>query len=325
MNDLAQFVSAITQPVKVPQVVLVEDLHESMEKLYRHGIPKGKRTGWSSLDEWYTVRKREWTLITGYPNHGKSCWLDNLLINLATREQWKVGIFSAENQPVEQHIASLLEIYLGQPFSDGPTPRMSKAQMKTGLEWLNEHFKFIKPDLPDRRLDKILEVGGYLVGKYAVDALVLDPWNELDHARPHHMREDEYISVSLSQLRDFTRATDVHFFVVAHPAKPKKDPNGSYPVPTMFDVKGAAEWNSKADNGIAVWRDLLRPEDGTDIHVQKVRFRAVGKAGGGCKLFYDRVTGRFTDPNNKPSIDDYMRERERKVEAGLNEPFSGQF
>jgi len=147
---------------------------------------------------------------------------------------------------------------------------------------------------------------------------VIDPWNELDHARPSRLREDEYISVSLSRVRDFARANNVHIFVVAHPAKVLRDKNGKYPVPTMFDVNGASEWNAKADNGICVWRDMLDPDYGTDIHVQKVRFREAGKAGGGCNLNYDMVTGRFTDPNQRPTIDELMARPETKFR--LREP-----
>jgi hypothetical protein len=287
-------------------IVQVLDLMNGIERLHVTGLQRGKSTGWSSLDEWYTVRKREWTLVTGFPNHGKSCWLDNVLVNLARRHDWKIGVFSAENLPLERYIASLMEIYTGKPFSKGANPRLTIPEVREASEWLHAHFKFINPSMEERRLERLLEIAGYLVREFKVDALVIDPWNELDHARPARLREDEYISVSLSKLRDFTRANNVHFFVVAHPAKVFRDKAGKYPVPTMFDVKGASEWNAKADNGVCIWRDMLDPDHGTDVHVQKVRFREVGKAGGGCNLKYDSVSGRFVDPNHRPSIDELV-------------------
>lgn len=325
---LATIMEKLKDPLergKYSPVLNVTDLSLHLENLYHHGIQRGVKTGWSTLDEWYTVRKGEWTLITGYPNHGKSCWLDNLLVNLANRENWHIAIFSAENMPVERHIASLIEIYLGQPFTKGPTPRMTLSEMKAGEAWLNAHFTFINPNLDDRRLENILEWGELLCRAKGVDAFVLDPWNELDHARPANLREDEHISISLSQIRDFSRRHKVHFFVVAHPRIPRKEPGASYPVPTLYDVKGASEWNAKADNGISVWRDLSDPEHGTDIHVQKVRFREVGKAGGGCNLKYDIVTGRFTDPHQRINIDDYLKRQaeplklQREPGAGFEE------
>lgn len=301
--------SAIEKLPKIPSHILEPiDLAAEVYELYETGLQRGKFTGWPSLDEWYTVRKKELTVVTGHPNHGKSCWLDNLLVNLASRENWRIGIFSAENQPAPRYIASLAEIYLGKPFSKGPTPRMSRLEVEAALEWIQAHFLIINPTLAERSVERILEVGRML--HFAgCDVIVLDPWNELDHTRPREQREDEYISVSLSRIRDFTRGHDLHFFIVAHPSKLKRE-DGKIPVPTLFDVKGAQEWNSKADNGICVWRDILNPEYGTDIHVQKVRFREVGKAGGGCNLKYDAVSGRFLDVNPRPMVNDYRRTRE---------------
>lgn len=307
--------SALQDVKRIPQVVEVRHLVPLVDRLYKSGGPRpGVSTGWSSLDEWYTVRKREWTLVTGHPNHGKSCWLDNVMVNIANRHNWKFGIFSAENLPLERYVASFMEIYTGKPFAKGPTPRLTTEEVQAAGEWLQEHFTFINPSMDERRLGRILEVARWLVTERGVDALVIDPWNELDHARPEKMREDEYISVSLSHIRNFARSNNVHFFVVAHPSKSHRDSTGNYPVPTMFDVKGASEWNAKADNGVCIWRDMLYPEHGTDVHVQKVRFREVGKAGGGCKLHYDRVSGRFIDPHHRKSIDELM-----------DEPFRGQF
>lgn len=304
--------AVLAQPVEVPHVVQVTDVWQGVSRLYETGLERGKSTGWSSLDEWWTVRKKELTVITGHPNHGKSTWLDNLLVHLAQLHGWKIGIFSAENQPVERHIASLAEIYLGRPFSKGPTPRMSRESMMGALTWIDLHFKFINPELQKRSVDTMLAVGEQLVSFHGCDVLVLDPWNELDHTRPRQIPMDEHISIELSRIRDFTRLKNVHFFIVAHPAKMKREPGKPAPVATMYEIKGAQEWNSKADNGISIYRDPQRFEDGTDVHVQKVRFREVGKAGGGCKLQYDMVTGRFIDPYQKPTIDDYVKRQQRE-------------
>ena len=299
-------------------ILEVKPLMPAVERLYEMGLQPGKSTGWSSLDEWFTVRKKELTVITGYPNHGKSCWLDNLLVHLARSADWRMGLFSAENLPLERYIASLIEIYTGKPFSKGPQPRLMKDELVHAVPWLHEHFKFINPELENRKVDHVLTVADHAVRQYRLDAIVIDPWNELDHGRPDRLREDEYISVSLSKIRDFARRRDVHFFIVAHPAKVNRDKNGKHPVPTLFDVKGASEWNAKADNGICIWRNPLEPETGTDVHVQKVRFREVGKAGGGCNLQYDRTHGRFIDPNHRPTIDELMAKQAEPFQ--LREP-----
>lgn len=49
----------------------VSEYAESMNRLYQYGMPMGLRTGWYSIDEYYTVMAGEWTLVTGIPGHGK--------------------------------------------------------------------------------------------------------------------------------------------------------------------------------------------------------------------------------------------------------------
>ena len=75
-----------------------------------------------------------------------------------------------------------------------------------------------------------------------------------------------------------------------------KDKNGKYPCPTLYDISGSAHWRNKADNGIAVFRHVDNPEWPVEIHVQKIRFKAVGRIGV-AKLKYNTVTGRYKDPN----------------------------
>jgi twinkle protein len=70
----------------------------------------------------------------------------------------------------------------------------------------------------------------------------------------------------------------------------QKDSSGNYPIPTPYDVSGSAHWRNKADNCLAVWRDLSNP-DGQEvqIHIQKIRFKE------NATLYYDKVTGRYFD------------------------------
>ncbi len=95
-------------------------------------------------------------------------------------------------------------------------------------------------------------------------------------------------------------------FVVAHPAKYVRQQGQPKPVITLNEVKGASEWYAKADNGISVWRDEGDTSGASDVHIQKVRFREVGRAGTCARLIYDRVTGRFTDPNHRMTISEAM-------------------
>ena len=63
------------------------------------------------------------------------------------------------------------------------------------------------------------------VRRKGVQGVVIDPWYEFDHARPTSQSETEYISASLTKIHLFARENVVHVWLVAHPAKLRKEKN----------------------------------------------------------------------------------------------------
>lgn len=298
---------AISQPEEQSEsieIYTIDMLSEKIDLLHQNGVQPGISPGWESLRQHFTIKKKEWTVITGLPAHGKSTWLDAMMVNMATRERWKFGIFSAENLPLERHAVSLMEKFIGKPFSCGPHARMTEFELGAGKEFLRENFFFILPDEKQQNIDNVMKLGHDLVKERGIDCLVIDPWNELDQVRQAGVTETEHISMCLSKLRRMARILDIHIFVVAHPTKLYRDKDGKYPIPTPYDIHGSAHWRNKADNCITVWRDVGAETSETEIHIQKIRFREVGKVGR-VILFYDRVTGRYFD-----------REYENQVKQG---------
>lgn len=289
--------SAIENAKHVPVKGLynVKDIVEDVIKYYELGDQRGVMTGWRGLDDIYSVRPGEWTLITGIPSHGKSEFLDALLVNLAYEEEWNIGVCSPENQPLERHAAKLIEKHSGQSFGGPKEQKIPYPSLMRSVGWLDDHFSFVLPDEDDLTVEGVLELAKTLVFRKGIKALVIDPWNELDHSRPREMSETEYISQALTKVRRFAREYQVHVFLVAHPTKIQKTAKGDYGVPRPYDISGSAHWYNKADNCITVWRDLKAADTSpVDIHVQKVRFKGVGKVG--CAtLYYEIRTGRYHD------------------------------
>src|SRR5690606_34027597 len=132
--------------------------------LFEHGWDKPVSTGWDELDQLYRVRPGELTVVTGIPSSGKSNWLDALLVNLAKMHGWRFGIFSPENQPLEDHQARMVEKYVGAPFYHGPTPRMTAAEVEAGMRWADEHlYWYLPPDADDWTVGNILATARQLV------------------------------------------------------------------------------------------------------------------------------------------------------------------
>ena len=109
------------------------------------------------------------------------------------------------------------------------------------------------------------------------------------------MTETEYISQSLTKVRRFARENDVHVWLVAHPTKLRRLDNGSYPVPTPYDISGSAHWRNKADNALAIWRDTSEFNNPlVQIHIQKIRFKEIGRPGM-VELKYNIITGTYRE------------------------------
>lgn len=285
------------QAYPIAGVFEVEDLSDRIDHLYTHGWEKGVSTGWDDVDQFFTARAGELTVVTGIPNSGKSNWVDALAVNLAAAHGWRFAMFSPENQPLEDHMARIIEKYAGSPFSDGPTERMDRQTLRMSKAWVQEHFFWILPDEDsDWTIDSVLERARALVFRKGIRALVIDPWNELEHFRPNGMSETDYVSISLKRMRQFARQQGIHLFVVVHPTKLYRDKDGNYPVPTLYDCNGSAHWRNKADNGMCVWRNFTDDQAFVEIHVQKIRFRQIGRIGL-AKLEYVKPTASYRDPS----------------------------
>jgi twinkle protein len=134
-----------------------------------------------------------------------------------------------------------------------------------------------------------------LVRRHGIQGLILDPFNEFDHTRERGMTDTEYVGHILGYLKRWARKYQVHVWLVAHPQKLYRREDGTYPIPTPYDISGSSHFRNKADNCITVWRDMDNPDTPVQIHVQKVRFKHIGKVGM-AELAWDELTGRYGEP-----------------------------
>lgn len=281
------------KPAPIAGVFTADDVAGKLDIAYEQGPKKGKNTGWASVDNLYTVREGEFTVLTGVPSSGKSEWLDALMVNLADSDQWRFGVCSPENQPIEYHVQKLMEKKARKPFDRGTTPRMDREEFEYYRDWVSYFFRFILPEEPT--LEAIFERAKRLVRRDGIRGLVIDPWNEIEGSRPPGLSETEYISVALGKARRFARDQGVHLWIVAHPTKIRRDPKtNKIPTATLYDISGSAHWRNKADNGIVVEREISSDATAVSIHVQKIRFKGVGRIGSAV-LQYDRVTGCYRE------------------------------
>lgn len=275
---------------------------DELEDLYLNGPQPGLSVGLDALSPYYSVKKKQWTAVTGIPGSGKSTFVDTMLVNLSELHGWRHLICSPEHQPTSRHISALASMHARKTFHRN---YMSEDTYISSLQWVQDHFRFIRPPeenfTPKYVLDlaKIVELEGF-----HFDGLVIDPWNEMEHRRPAKFSETEYTSYALSRFRRYAQDADKHVWVVAHPTKLRRlelkvnnleeTSKPQFPVASLYDISGSAHWFNKCDNGISVWRDKYAQDNLTTIHTLKVRFRECGGLGQALVRF-DWQTGRIED------------------------------
>lgn len=292
-----------------PEVLGPLDLHSKVEALWHAGLPPGEKTGWPELDKHLTIAQGQLIIITGWPGSGKSEWLDALLINLMYQD-WYTAYFSPENRPAELHVAKLLEKLSGKPFGKGPSERLTIKEIRElSVEITGSRFCWIEPpsDEVSLSVNEVIEAATpwLSIRKGPKRALVIDPWNELEHWRPPQMSETEYVSQSLSRVRNWARQNLVTTFIVAHPQKMRREADGKLPIPKPDMISGSQHWWNKADVCITVYRKMDDFQDpDVEIHVLKVRFKHIGRPGI-VTLQYDKITGRYSQPTSLRDVASY--------------------
>jgi twinkle protein len=276
-----------------PDIVDAEALLKEARRVYNTGgLKRGSSTGWTKVDELYTVATGQWTVVTGIPQSGKSEWLDALIVNLWRTREWEFAIYSPENYPTSTHLIKLVEKETGKPFNgQGKRDRIAWGEFDVSATDMLSSIYWIEPKLktPDRLINTALRVKtpGKKLG------IILDPWNTLEHERGGKS-ETDYISLVLTKVTQLARSSNAHIWLVVHPAKIQKDKDGKRPCPTPYDISGSAHWYNKADNIVTVHRNQTDQPHLVELHVQKVRFKHIGHVGR-VEMVYDRISGRYTD------------------------------
>ena len=299
---------AIEQAVEVPLegIFTAADLHGDLRALFDNGFGPGAETGWEEMDKICTYERRRNIIVTGTPGAGKSEWVDELVLRLCLRHQWKIGFFSPENIPIVYHLRKPIEKLTGHRFQNGCG--MTEGLLARSEEFLAENVSHISLKgnaTPDRVLAKARE----LVVRRGCRIFVFDPLNRFDHEPAPGQTETQYISNLLNKFTEFATQYNCLLILVAHPRKMNRNPTtGATPRVEMYDINGSADFYNKADYGIVVERDK---EIGiTRVYVDKVKFKHLG-VGGVATFVYDPVNGRYLpcEESHDPAVPPEQRAR----------------
>jgi twinkle protein len=270
-------------------IIKYADIRDSVMRLRKEGLPPGHSTGWDEVDNHFRPEPGYFCVITGIPGHGKSEFMDALIVNTMWMYGWQWAIFSPENYPTALHFNKLAEKFIGAPQAEAPD-----KDYKMAAEMIDEYATFIyPPEGAEVTLEELLETVKTIKDTYGAKAFILDPWNEIDHSRPSGMTETEYIDRSLRHFRRFCREEKMFGVIVAHPTKMSPLKDGSMPPVNLWSISGSAAWRNKADYGLVVRRDDMTKNEPT-LSVQKIKQKNFGKVGE-VQMYYDYRSGRMKD------------------------------
>jgi twinkle protein len=263
---------------KIEGLYTVQDIRNSVVDLYSGNTSQPFDVGFTVLDDLYKVSRGTFHVWTGVPNHGKSSFLADIIMQMAKIHGWKFCIFSPEHS-MANNIKRLVEKYMQKPFDYGMPDRVNKEELGKSLTFINEHFFFIDMENDSPDIKWILNVARQAKEVYKIDGLIIDPYNEINPSRKSSLREDEHISTVISDIKRFNRETDCVTWLVAHPTKLPREQDGTYRV-DGYSISGSAHFSNKADLIVVIQR--IFDEEKTLFQVRKVReadlYGSIGEA-----------------------------------------------
>jgi twinkle protein len=295
-------------------IIRPQDVKEELEMIASDGFIPGLGIGIESIDRLFTLKRKQFTVVTGLPSSGKSTWVRWYLSEFIKHndlENIKWAMFTPENRPVSREQAKVAEVITGQAFRRGFKNSMSEEVRAKTMRYIQKHFFFISPNKLNfetwngkvdsdhvNSMESLLQYLIYLKKTDNIFGFVIDAWNKIEHEQPKNQTETTFISKQLDYIVNFCDVYDVHCILVAHPTKIEKV-GINYRMPCLYDIKGSSAWKEKPDLGIILHRYMYKkrpaneiPDDATEdekiiidadaptiVTNEKVRFEEIGKMG----------------------------------------------
>ena len=268
-----------------------------------------------AVDDLIAICPGHVSVWTGLAGDGKSTLVNAVMWTLAERYKLKICAAPFESTPQREYLEDLIAFRSGRAVGDRFTPATAE-DIAEARQWARNHIVFLyadgvaepgKGELINATIDWFVQSAAAAVVRHGCRIIVLDPWSQIDHELDRSEREDQYVRRVLKAFKSFARAHDVHVAIVAHPAKPKRNADGTYPVPEGYDISGASHWKNAPDLGVTVYRDPPLIEDPDNegemipdpnstrvlVKVWKVKFHRSMNRTGEVYAAVDYRTGRY--------------------------------
>ena len=241
-------------------------------------INLGLDTGDPKLDKYFRYKK-EFVIVSGHSNVGKTTTMLYLIANAAIRHDWKWVIYSSENRTASVKM-SLMQFAMDKKVDD-----MTYIDRKKAYKWVQEHFTVINNNQIYSYSDIILFMEK-VMRQQPIDAIFIDPYNSLKLDMTNNgLGVHDYHYEAASEFLTFSKSNDVAVWLNMHAvteAQRRKGPDGLPVAPYAEDTEGGGKFVNRADCFLTIHRKVqaMDPEirKMSELHVRKVREVETGGA-----------------------------------------------
>ena len=213
---------------------------EDVKKHFHEDLTGGLSLPFINTENDFKVRMGETTVVTGYSGHGKSAWLNQVILHLMKKEKTMIASFEM-----------LPKATLGRMCQQTGEAAPNDDYILDFLQQLESNLYLYDPE-GSTSTKKVLEVIYYCAEKLGVKIMCIDSLMKCGVNEDDLNRQKKF----LDDLAVAARDLDIHLFIVAHSRKTSSD----YEHATKLDVAGSANITNLCDNVLSVHRNKEREE-----------------------------------------------------------------
>ena len=250
---------------------------EWINKFANGEIEKGLSTGYKHLDK-YFVFKKEFTIINGHSNVGKTTMALFLMCSASVMHDWRWIIYSSENKTAAIKMR-LMEFLVDLPITD-----MHYEERVAAYKWVNEHFTVINNSQVYSYTD-LLVFAEKLIRQEKYDGFLIDPYNSLKTtiSKNAQLSSHEYHYEAASEMLTFSVNNNIAVWLNTHSvteAQRIKGEDGLPVAPSAAMTEGGGKFVNRCDSFLTFHRKVQADDyyirNRTEIHVRKQRNQETG-------------------------------------------------
>jgi hypothetical protein len=240
-------------------------------------IQVGLTTGDERMDKHFRFKK-DFTIINGHSNIGKTTFALYMLTLSARLHDWKWLVYSSENKTAS------IKMRLMEMCMDTPIKQMTYGQRREAFKWVNKHFTIVSNKDVYSYIDLIMFCEK-ITSEQHIDGFFIDPYNSLkiEMTNNRNVGTHEYHYEAASEFLTYSKRKDIAVWLNTHAvteAQRMKGEDGLPIAPFAEQTEGGGKFVNRCDNFLTFHRKIQHPEPHMrktmEFHVRKIRETETG-------------------------------------------------